>query len=117
MLKTEREAKKNHRDKNYYQAPVSTQAIIPFESCFEDGMFLSNGGIYTKTYQFSDVNYSIADRTEQEDLIRALRSVAKSCTTAEYSQYTIINRHINKELLEELYLKEKKTDWITTVMS
>lgn len=65
-------------------------------------MFLSNGGIYSKCFQFSDINYTIADQSQQESLIRDLRSINKSCTASEISQITIINRHLNQELLDAL---------------
>lgn len=108
MLKSERNAKARHRDRNYFVPLKSTQEAIPVDTVYGDGMFLCNGGIYSRTYRFDDVNYTIADRPEQEDLIRALRSIAKSCTTAEISQITIINRHINNELMAALQYPMKQ---------
>ena len=102
MLQSEKRAKTKHRDRKYFTRPRSTQDLIPVDTVYDDGMFLSNGGIYSKCFQFSDINYTIADQSQQERLIRDLRSINKSCTASEISQITIINRHLNQELLDAL---------------
>lgn len=102
MLQSERRVKRRHRERGYYTRPRSTQDLIPIDTVYEDGMFLSNGGIYSKSYQFSDINYTIADQSQQESLIRDLRSINKSCTASEISQITIVNRRINEDLLDSL---------------
>ena len=102
MLQSERRVKRRHRDRGYYTRLRSTQDLIPVDTVYEDGMFLSNGGIYSKSYQFSDINYTIADQSQQESLIRDLRSINKSCTASEISQITIVNRRINEDLLDSL---------------
>lgn len=102
MLQSEKRAKTKHRDRKYFTRPRSTQDLIPVDTVYDDGMFLSNGGIYSKCFQFSDINYTIADQSQQESLIRDLRSINKSCTASEISQITIINRHLNQELLDAL---------------
>lgn len=102
MLQSEKRAKTKHRDRKYFTRPRSTQDLIPVDTVYDDGMFLSNGGIYSKCFQFSGINYTIADQSQQESLIRDLRSINKSCTASEISQITIINRHLNQELLDAL---------------
>lgn len=102
MLQSEKLVKTKHRDRNYYKPPRSTQDLIPVDTVYEDGMFLSNGGLYSKSYRFSDINYTVAEKSRQESLILDLRSINKSCTAAEISQITIINRRINEELLTSL---------------
>ena len=72
------------------------------DTVYPDGMFLSNGSIYSRTYRFSDINYQIAGQAEKEGIIRDMRALAKGCTPGEMSQLTIVNRHINRELLERL---------------
>ncbi len=102
MLQSEKRVKAKHRDKNYYKPPASTQDLIPVDTVYEDGMFLSNGGLYSMSYRFSDINYTIADQATQESLIRDMRSINKSCTATEISQITIVNRRINEDLLTAL---------------
>ena len=66
MLQSEKRVKNKHRDRQYFTRPRSTQDLIPVDTVYDDGMFLSNGGIYSKCFQFSDINYTIADQTQQE---------------------------------------------------
>ncbi|NBK79767.1 TraE family protein [bacterium D16-76] len=102
MIPTEKKIKTRHREKNYFKVPRSTQDLIPVDAVYLDGMFLSNGGIYSKSYRFSDINFDIADGPEKEGIIREMRALIKACTQSEVSQITIINRHINRELLDRL---------------
>ena len=44
--------------------PRTAQQSIPFERMFPDGICRVSGGYYTKTIQFSDINYQLA---QQED--------------------------------------------------
>ena len=96
MLQSEKKLKARHREKNYFKRPRSTQDLIPVDTVYPDGMFLSNGSIYSRTYRFSDINYQIAGQAEKEGIIRDMRALAKGCTPGEMSQITIINRHINR---------------------
>ena len=102
MLQSEKRLKARHREKNYFKRPRSTQDLIPVDTVYPDGMFLSNGNLYSKSYRFSDINYQIAGQAEKEGIIRDMRALAKGCTPGEMSQITIVNRHINRELLERL---------------
>ena len=102
MIPTEKKIEARHREREYFKRPRSTQDLIPVDAVYPDGMFLSNGGIYSKSYRFSDINFDIADGPEKEDIIREMRALIKACTQSEVSQITIINRHINRELLDRL---------------
>ncbi len=102
MLPSEKKAKAHHREKNYFKRPRSTQDLIPVDTVYPDGTFLVGGNIYSKSYRFSDVNYQIAALGEQEEIIKDMRALAKKCTPGEVSQITIVNRHINRELLDKL---------------
>lgn len=58
MIPSEKKMKSRHREKEYFRRPRSTQALIPVDMVYPDGMFLSNGGIYSKSYRFSDINFA-----------------------------------------------------------
>lgn len=63
--------------------------------------------LYSKSYRFSDINYQIAGQAEKEGIIRDMRALAKGYTPGEMSQITIVNRHINRELLERLQYSQQ----------
>ena len=106
MIPSEKKMKSRHREKEYFRRPRSTQALIPVDMVYPDGMFLSNGGIYSKSYRFSDINFGIADSPEQMEIVKSMRDLLKSCTQNEVSQITMVNRHINRELLDKLRYKD-----------
>lgn len=107
MIPSEKRMKSRHREKDYFKRPRSTQALIPVDMVYPDGMFLSNGGIYSKSYRFSDINYGIADEPEQLEIVKQMRDLLKSCTQNEVSQITMVNRHINRELLDKLQYADR----------
>ena len=52
------------------QAPQSVQDIIEIKSIADNGIFeIGTGGVYTKTYGFSDINYATASDKEQEAML------------------------------------------------
>nr|WP_290462463.1 hypothetical protein [Acutalibacter muris] len=108
MLASEKKLKARHREKNYFKRPRSTQDLIPIDTVYPDGMFLSNGGIYSKSYRFSDINYDTLEDKEKEGIIRAMKSMAQKCTFGELAQITLVNRHINRELLDKLQYPEQE---------
>ena len=89
MLASEKKLKARHREKNYFKRPRSTQDLIPIDTVYPDGMFLSNGGIYSKSYRFSDINYDTLEDKEKEGIIRAMKSMAQKCTFGELAQITL----------------------------
>ena len=53
-------------------APASVQDMIEIKSIADNGIFeIGAGGIYTKTYQFTDINYITASEEEQLQMLDA----------------------------------------------
>lgn len=103
MLTSEKIMKKKHRDNNYFKKPVSAQDIIPIDAAYPDGMFLSNGKLYSRSFRISDINYSGQSEEQQESVIRRLRAAIRGCTAGEISQFTIINRRQNEDSITRLF--------------
>ena len=57
--------------------PRTAQQSIPFERMFPDGICRSGADYYTKTIQFQDINYQLA---EQEDKTEIFENGAPSLT-------------------------------------
>lgn len=102
MLQSEKIMKKKHKDRKYFKKPKSTQNIIPIDAAYEDGMFLSNGKLYSKTYKLSDINYKNSGKQNQERIIKEMRDTVKLCPVGEISQFTIVNRRITNDTLDSL---------------
>ena len=52
------------RSQKQSRYPATAQATIPYDRIWPDGICLANGKFYTKTLQFQDINYQLA---QQED--------------------------------------------------
>ena len=52
-------------DKEKYKVPRKVQDVIPVRRIWKDGIF-QVGSRFSKTYQFTDINYLVASREDKE---------------------------------------------------
>ena len=57
--------KKNGAAKGKGRAALSVQQTIPYLSMHPDGVCKLPGGLYTKTVEYEDINYSVASTEDQ----------------------------------------------------
>ena len=57
--------KKNGAVKGKGRAALSAQQTIPYLSMHPDGVCKLPGGLYTKTVEYEDINYSVASTEDQ----------------------------------------------------
>lgn len=86
MIKTLKTMSK--QDKERYTVPRKVQDVIPVRRIWQDGIFLT-GNKFSKTYQFSDINYLVASR---EDKVGIREAIERDSVEASYMQaMTYIN--------------------------
>ena len=68
MIKTLKNLLK--QDKERYTVPRKVQDVIPVRRIWKDGIF-QVGGRFSKTYQFTDINYLVASRADKEQMFLA----------------------------------------------
>ena len=91
------------------QAPQSVQDIIEIKSIAENGIFeIGTGGVYTKCYTFSDINYATASGEEQEAMLNAWCRWLN--TNSEKFKITINNRNRDMDRLENEILFSEMGD-------
>ncbi len=56
------------KNKNDDGTPKTAQQTIPFERMFPDGICRNRNNYYTKTIQFNDINYQLAQRDDQKTI-------------------------------------------------
>ena len=66
--------------------------------------------VYSKTYQFSDINYQIARQDAQEDIFVRYGEILNTLDTSVEFQVSIVNSHINKKDFDEKILIRRKND-------
>lgn len=55
------------QDKENYVVPKGVQDIIPVSAIYDDGIFRIGKDKYSKTFQFTDINYAVASREDKEE--------------------------------------------------
>ena len=95
--------------KEKYQIPRSVQDLIPVRTIWEDGIFLTSQG-YSRTWKFSDINYSTGSERQKEDLFMRYRNLLNVLDPDSVSKITIRNRRQDPGELERSFLFPYKND-------
>lgn len=105
MIKSYEKLRKQNKEK--IKVPKSAQDIIDTDTIYKDGIFCS-GNKYSKTYQFKDINYSIASKDEKVGLFLNYSELLNSLDSSTMTKITINNRKINiKEFKEQILIPLK----------
>ncbi len=90
-----------------YKIPSSTQQLIEISRISKSGIFETSNGRYSKTYSFTDVNYSTEPDDEQIGLISRFSKLLDSIGS-EY-KISVFNRKMDKaKFAEEVFYKYKE---------
>lgn len=83
--------------------------IIPIQRIWKDGIF-QVGNRFSKTYQFSDINYLVASREDKEAMFLAYSELLNSLDSGATTKITINNRRLNKANFEQSILMPMRGD-------
>lgn len=107
MLKTLNKYKRQNKEK--FKIPRCVQDTIPIDKVYKDGIF-SAGKRFSKTYRFTDINYSDASSEDKKGILlgygETLNSLDASCT----AKITILNRKVDPEEISNEILIQKADD-------
>ena len=98
MIKTLRNALAQSKER--YTIPRQVQDIIPIRRIWDDGVFLV-GNFYTKTYQFSDINYQVASAEDKSEMSKQFGAMLNSLDPGVFAKITINNRSFDRDNLEQ----------------
>lgn len=98
------------RDKEEFNIPKSIQDTIPVNRIWKDGIFLLGKDKYSKTYRFTDINYTVASRNDKEAMFLNYSELLNSLDSSATSKITILNRRLNKVDFEKNILLPKAND-------
>ena len=101
MIKTLKNLLK--QDKERYTVPRKVQDVIPVRRIWKDGIF-QVGGRFSKTYQFTDINYLVASREDKEQMFLAYSELLNSLDSGATTKITINNRRLNRANFEQSIL-------------
>ena len=107
MIKTLKNLLK--QDKERYTMPRKVQDVIPVRRIWKDGIF-QVGGRFSKTYQFTDINYLVASREDKEQMFLAYSELLNSLDSGATTKITINNRRLNRANFEQSILMPMRGD-------
>lgn len=90
--------------------PQSVQDVLQIKAVYPDGIFMVGKELFSKTFQFTDINYAVSSRKDKEDEFFKYSEILNSLENGVSSQITIINRKINDTELSNIMLSEHKGD-------
>ena len=108
MLKTLNNQRKLEKER--YAVPHRVQDVIPIRRIWKDGVFLC-GNLYTKTFQFTDINYRVASREDKESMFLSYSELLNSLDSGASAKLTINNRRLNKAHFEDSILMPLRGDF------
>lgn len=104
--KRTREKKSKIKDKEAKTA----QQTLPYKRMLGNNLVEVRTGVYSKTYQFSDINYQISNEEDQTDIFLRYGDILNCLDTAVEMQVCIINTNVNKKDFNEKVLIKEKND-------
>ena len=108
MLKKRNALRKLENER--YRIPKSLQEVIPVRAIYEDGVFLSPDGRYSKTYLLEDINFAVASEEEKKTIISAYSQILNSFDTAAEYKITVNVRRKDRKAFERDVLLDNKQD-------
>ena len=108
MIKTLAAANKSEREP--FKIPRSVQQSIPIQRVFRDGIWQTGRNRFSRTWQFADINYSVASHEDQQEMFLAYCGVLNSLPTGATAKITINNRRLNGTDFQHSVLMRLKGD-------
>lgn len=108
MIKTLRNLRRQDKDK--FRIPRSVQDAIPVQSLWKNGVFLVGQNRFSKSWQFTDINYGTADDEDKKSMFLAYSELLNSFDSNAYTKISIITRKLNRRDFEKNILIPMKHD-------
>ena len=83
------------QDKEKHTVPRKVQDVIPIRRMWGEGIF-QVGSKYSKSYQFSDINYQVASLEDKKVMFLDYSELLNSLDSGATTKITINNRRLNR---------------------
>ena len=93
MIRTLRSISKQEKEK--FRIPRSVQQTIPIDTIWKDGIFKVGKNKYSKTFQFTDINYATASKEDKKTLFLEYSDLLNSFDSGAVTKLTVSLRRIN----------------------
>ena len=92
------------QDKEKFIVPKEVQDCIPICAIYDDGIFRVGRDKYSKTFNFTDINYDVASREDKEAMFLEYSELLNSLDSGATTKLTINNRRLNRLDFEKTIL-------------
>ena len=103
--------KKNGAAKGKGRAALSAQQTIPYLSMHPDGVCKLPGGLYTKTVEYEDINYSVASTEDQTAIFSGWSSFLNYFDSSLPFQLSFINRRSHSRSRYKVNIPQAEDDF------
>lgn len=108
MIKTLHSISKQEKEK--FKIPRSVQQTIPIDTIWKDGIFKVGKNKYSKTFQFTDINYATASKEDKKALFLEYSDLLNSFDSGAVTKLTVSLRRMNTIDFEKEILLPYKND-------
>lgn len=102
--------RKSIKRRGGFAVPRSAQEALPVRRIWDDGIFEAEKGLFSKTFRFADINYSVASGEDQEAMFREYCTLLNSLDDGALTKITINNRRLNRLDFEQNILLPQRSD-------
>ena len=88
-------------------APQTAQQTIPYREIYKDGICRVNDKLYTKTIQFFDINYQLAQADDKAQIFENYCDFLNYFDSTISVQLTFINQRANMQDLSLIHISKK----------
>ena len=89
------------RDPEQFRIPRSVQEVIPIRTVWKSGIFLVGPNRYSRTWQFSDINYALAGEEDQKSMLLGYSGLLNLCDSNASTKFSVVTRKLNRHDFEE----------------
>ena len=98
------------QDQEKFRVPRSVQDAIPVRTIWKNGIFLVGNNKYSKTFQFTDINYGTASDEDKKTMFLAYSELLNSFDSNATTKITIMTRKLNERDFERDLLMPMMND-------
>ena len=89
------------RDPEQFRIPRSVQEVIPIRTVWKSGIFLVGPNRYSRTWQFSDINYALAGEEDQKSMLLGYSGLLNLCDSNASTKFSVVTRKLNRRDFED----------------
>ena len=89
------------RDPEQFRIPRSVQEVIPIRTVWKSGILLVGQNRYSRTWQFSDINYALAGEEDQKSMLLGYSGLLNLCDSNASTKFSVVTRKLNRRDFED----------------